>query len=89
MLEVLEQENLFQLHDAVANFDVPVRDLLDQDRQFFIADLWGIGAAGFAVGLVQGVHKVFRKCLLLVCKVAQAATLGGNFGACRPIFIAV
>ena len=29
-LEVLEQENLFQLHYAVAHFDVPVRDLRNQ-----------------------------------------------------------
>ena len=57
VLEVLEQEDLFQLHDAVANFDVPVRDLLDQYRQFFVADLGGVGTAGFAMGLVQGVHR--------------------------------
>jgi len=57
-LEVLEQENLFQLHHAVAYLDVPVGDLLEQHRQFFIADLRGIGAAGFAVGLVQGGHVV-------------------------------
>ncbi|MNE02367.1 hypothetical protein D3C80_948400 [compost metagenome] len=59
VLEVLEQEDLFQLHDAVTYFDVPVRDLLDQDRQFFVADLWGVGAAGFAMGLVQSGHGVF------------------------------
>ncbi|MNY66733.1 hypothetical protein D3C86_2042060 [compost metagenome] len=56
MLEVLEQENLFQLHHAIAHFNVPVRDLFDQHRQFFVADLWSIGAAGFAMGLVQGIH---------------------------------
>ncbi|MNW70044.1 hypothetical protein D3C74_492210 [compost metagenome] len=61
MLEILEQEDFFQLHDAVANFDVPVRDLLDQDRQFFVADLWGIGAAGFAMGLGECGHDVFLK----------------------------
>ena len=63
--EVLEQKDLFQLHDAVANFDVPVRDLFDQDRQLFVADLWSIGAAGFAVGLVQCVHGGFLKSVFI------------------------
>jgi hypothetical protein len=54
--EILEQENFFQLHHAVADFDVPVGNLLDQYRQLFVADLRGVGAAGFAVGLVQGGH---------------------------------
>jgi len=52
VFEILEQENFFQLHHAVADFDIPVGDLLDQDRQFFVADLRGVGAAGFAMGLV-------------------------------------
>ncbi|MNW08217.1 hypothetical protein D3C71_2049630 [compost metagenome] len=54
--EVLEAELFFQLHDPVADFDVPVGDLLDQHGQFFVGDFRRIGAAGFAMGLGQGGH---------------------------------
>jgi len=56
VLEVLEQEDLLQLHVAVAGFDVPVGDLLDQLGQFVIADFRRIGSAGFAMGLVERSH---------------------------------
>ncbi|MCY1464354.1 hypothetical protein D9M71_823700 [compost metagenome] len=59
MLEVLEQEDTLQLHVAVAHFDIPVRDFANQLCQLVIADFRRVGAAGFAVGLVQGVHVVF------------------------------
>src|SRR5690606_3259550 len=58
VLEVLEQEGLLQLHVAVAGFDVPVGDLLDQLGQFVVADFRRIGAAGFAMGLGEGGHGV-------------------------------
>ena len=59
MLEVLEQEDTLQLHVAVTHFNVPVRDLTDQFGQFFVGDFRGVGAAGFAMGLVQGIHGCF------------------------------
>ncbi|MNN44463.1 hypothetical protein D3C81_1587550 [compost metagenome] len=56
VLEVGEAEQLFQLHDAVAHLDVPVRNLADQLGQFGVGDLRRASAAGFAVGLGQGIH---------------------------------
>src|SRR5471032_940395 len=85
VLEVLEQENFFQLHDAVANFDVPVRDLLDKDRQLFVADLRGAGLAGFAVGLIQSGHGLFPDSILVrrYYFLQRAATIG----ALRPPWV--
>ncbi|GBH11766.1 Cobyrinic acid a [Pseudomonas syringae pv. actinidiae] len=66
--EILEQKHFFQLHHAVAHFDVPVRDLPEQFRQFGFTDLRGAGAAGFAVGLIQCTHEqgVLFRCLAAV-----------------------
>lgn len=56
VLEVLRQVDLLQLHDTVADFDVPIRNLPQQHGQFFVADVQGVGAAGFAMGLGECGH---------------------------------